>query len=197
MKKLLFLLLPIFGFSQTVQEAKAYFAKDVESYDGKKILDKIIAKEPNNAEAYYEAAKYYAGKQMMSYVRENINKAIQLSPENTDYRWIRANAIKDDFQIGIDDLNFMISKGVETGKVYYQLGVLSYEYAKIIKYQPKLKPDYSPNYRNAENEKILADNKVKVKELLETSKYAFEQYESITGQSAETYFVDLERIEKN
>ena len=197
MKKLLFtLLLSGFAFSQTVQEAKTLLNQDPESYQGKLILEKVISKEPKNADAYYETAKYYLGKNMYSYVRENIEKAVELSPESVDYRWIRANSVKHDFQKGIDDLNFMISKGVETGKVYFLLGKLNYEYARKLKYQPELKADYGYSDKNAANEKILADNNTKVKELLNQAKTAFKAYEKMTNESAEVFFVDIEKMEK-
>ena len=196
-KTLLFLLISVLGFSQTVQEAKILLDKDPESYKGKQILEKVIAKEPTNADAYYETAKYYLNKNMYSYVRENIEKAVQLSPETLDYRWIRANTVaENDFQKGIDDLNFMISKGVETGKVYFLLGKLNYEYARSLKYQPELKADYGYADKNAANEKILAANNTKVKELLNQAKTAFKAYENISGESAEVFFVDIERMEK-
>ena len=196
-KTLLFLLISVLGFSQTVQEAKTLLDKDPESYKGKQILEKVIAKEPTNADAYYETAKYYLNKNMYSYVRENIEKAVQLSPETLDYRWIRANTVaENDFQKGIDDLNFMISKGVETGKVYFLLGKLNYEYARSLKYQPELKADYGYADKNAANEKILAANNTKVKELLNQAKTAFKAYENISGESAEVFFVDIERMEK-
>ena len=197
MKKLLFtLLLSGFAFSQTVQEAKTLLNQDPESYQGKLILEKVISKEPKNADAYYETAKYYLGKNMYSYVRENIEKAVELSPESVDYRWIRANSVKDDYQKGIDDLNFMISKGVETGKVYFLLGKLNYEYARKLKYQPELKADYGYSDKNAANEKILADNNTKVKELLNQAKTAFKAYEKMTNESAEVFLVDIEKMEK-
>lgn len=197
MKKILFLLLPMFGFSQTVHEAKTYFSSDPESYKGKTVLDKVIAKDPKNAEAYYEKAKYYLGKNMYGYVRENIEKAVQLSPETLDYRWIRANSVTDkDFQKGIDDLSFMLSKDVKTGKVYFLLGKLNYEYARKLKYQPELKADYGYNDKNTDNEKVLAENATKVKELLNQSKTAFKAYENTTGKSAEVFFTDIERMEK-
>ena len=197
MKKLLFtLLLSGFAFSQTVQEAKTLLNQDPESYQGKLILEKVISKEPKNADAYYETAKYYLGKNMYSYVRENIEKAIELSPESVDYRWIRANSVKDDYQKGIDDLNFMISKGVETGKVYFLLGKLNYEYARKLKYQPELKADYGYSDKNAANEKILADNNTKVKELLNQAKTAFKAYEKMTNESAEVFLVDIEKMKK-
>ena len=197
MKKLLFtLLLSGFAFSQTVQEAKTLLNQDPESYQGKMILEKVISKEPKNADAYYETAKYYLGKNMYSYVRENIEKAVELSPESVDYRWIRANSVKDDFQKGIDDLNFMLSKGVETGKVYFLLGKLNYEYARKLKYQPELKADYGYSDKNAANEKILADNNTKVKELLNQAKTAFKAYEKMTNESAEVFFVDIEKMKK-
>ena len=161
-KTLLLLLISTIGFSQTVQEAKILFAKDTESYQGKIILEKVIAKEPKNAEAYYETAKYYLGKNMYNRVRENIEKAVELSSETVDFRWIRANSVaENDFQKGIDDLNFMISKGVETGKVYFLLGKLNYEFARKLKYEPQLKKDYGYTDKNAENEKILAENNVR------------------------------------
>lgn len=197
MKKLLFtLLLSGFAFAQTVQEAKTLLNKDPESYQGKLILEKVITKEPKNADAYYEIAKYYLGKNMYSYVRENIEKAVELSPETVGYRWIRANSVKYDFQKGIDDLNFMTSKGVQTGKVYFLLGKLNYEYARKLKYQPELKNDYGYSDKNAENEKILAANDTKIKELLNEAKTAFKAYEKTTGESAEVFFVDIERMEK-
>ena len=197
MKKLLFtLLLSGFAFSQTVQEAKTLLNQDPESYQGKLILEKVISKEPKNADAYYETAKYYLGKNMYSYVRENIEKAVELSPESVDYRWIRANSVKDDFQKGIDDLNYMISNGVQTGKVSFLLGKLNYEYARKLKYQPELKNDYGYSDKNAENEKILAANNTKVKELLNQAKTAFKAYEKTTGESAEVFFIDIERMEK-
>ena len=197
MKKLLFtLLLSGFAFSQTVQEAKTLLNQDPESYQGKLILEKVISKEPKNADAYYETAKYYLGKNMYSYVRENIEKAVELSPESVDYRWIRANSVKDDYQKGIDDLNFMISKGVETGKVYFLLGKLNYEYARKLKYQPELKADYGYSDKNAANEKILADNNTKVKELLNQAKTAFKAYEKMTNESAEVFLVDIEKMKK-
>ena len=197
MKKLLFtLLLSGFAFSQTVQEAKTLLNQDPESYQGKMILEKVISKEPKNADAYYETAKYYLGKNMYSYVRENIEKAVELSPESVDYRWIRANSVKDDYQKGIDDLNFMISKGVETGKVYFLLGKLNYEYARKLKYQPELKADYGYSDKNAANEKILADNNTKVKELLNQAKTAFKAYEKMTNESAEVFLVDIEKMKK-
>ena len=196
-KTLLFLLISVLGFSQTVQEAKILLDKDPESYKGKQILEKVIAKEPTNADAYYETAKYYLNKNMYSYVRENIEKAVQLSPETLDYRWIRANTVAEkDFQKGIDDLNFMISKGVETGKVYFLLGKLNYESARKLKYRPELKPDFGYTDKNADNEKILAANNTKVKELLNQAKTAFKAYENISGESAEVFFVDIERMEK-
>lgn len=197
MKKLLFtLLLSGFAFSQTVQEAKTLLNQDPESYQGKLILEKVISKEPKNTDAYYETAKYYLGKNMYSYVRENIEKAVELSPESVDYRWIRANSVKDDFQKGIDDLNFMLSKGVETGKVYFLLGKLNYEYARKLKYQPELKADYGYSDKNAANEKILADNNTKVKELLNQAKTAFKAYEKMTNESAEVFLVDIEKMKK-
>ena len=197
MKKLLFtLLLSGFAFSQTVQEAKTLLNQDPESYQGKLILEKVISKEPKNTDAYYETAKYYLGKNMYSYVRENIEKAVELSPESVDYRWIRANSVKDDFQKGIDDLNYMISNGVQTGKVSFLLGKLNYEYARKLKYQPELKNDYGYSDKNAENEKILAANNTKVKELLNQAKTAFKAYEKTTGESAEVFFIDIERMEK-
>ena len=195
-KVLLTLLFSGFAFSQTVQEAKTLLNQDPESYQGKLILEKVISKEPKNADAYYETAKYYLGKNMYSYVRENIEKAIELSPESVDYRWIRANSVKDDYQKGIDDLNFMFSKGVETGKVYFLLGKLNYEYARKLKYQPELKADYGYSDKNAANEKILADNNTKVKELLNQAKTAFKAYEKMTNESAEVFFVDIEKMEK-
>lgn len=198
MKKLLLtLLFSGFAFAQTVQEAKILLDKDPESYQGKLILDKTIQKEPQNAQAYFLTAEYYLNKSMMSKVRENIEKAVQLSPESVDYRWIRANSIaENDFQKGIDDLNFMISKGVETGKVYFLLGKLNYEYARKLKYEPKLKSDYGYADKNAENEKVIAENSTKVSELLKNAKMAFKQAESITGKSAEVFFVDIDRMEK-
>lgn len=196
MKKLLLLLLPIFGFSQTLQEAKTFFSTDPESYKGKTVLDKVIAKDPKNAEAYYETAKYYLAKNMYNYVRENIEKAVQLSPESVDYRWIRANSVSEkDFQKGIDDLNFMLSKEVKIGKVYFLLGKLNYEYARKLKYQPELKADYGYTDKNTENEKVLAENATKVKELLNQAKTAFKAYENTTGKSAEVFFTDIERME--
>ena len=195
-KVLLTLLFSGFAFSQTVQEAKTLLNQDPESYQGKMILEKVISKEPKNADAYYETAKYYLGKNMYSYVRENIEKAVELSPESVDYRWIRANSVKDDYQKGIDDLNFMLSKGVETGKVYFLLGKLNYEYARKLKYQPELKADYGYSDKNAANEKILADNNTKVKELLNQAKTAFKAYEKMTNESAEVFFIDIERMEK-
>ena len=195
-KVLLTLLFSGFAFSQTVQEAKTLLNQDPESYQGKLILEKVISKEPKNADAYYETAKYYLGKNMYSYVRENIEKAVELSPESVDYRWIRANSVKDDYQKGIDDLNFMLSKGVETGKVYFLLGKLNYEYARKLKYQPELKADYGYSDKNAANEKILADNNTKVKELLNQAKTAFKAYEKMTNESAEVFFVDIEKMEK-
>ena len=95
-KVLLTLLFSGFAFSQTVQEAKTLLNQDPESYQGKLILEKVISKEPKNADAYYETAKYYLGKNMYSYVRENIEKAVELSPESVDYRWIRANSVKQE-----------------------------------------------------------------------------------------------------
>lgn len=60
---------------------------------------------------------------MYNRVRENIEKAVELSPESLDYRWIRANTVaENDYQKGIDDLNFMTSKGIETGKILFLLG---------------------------------------------------------------------------
>ena len=198
MKKLLLtLLLSGFAFAQTVQEAKTLLNKDPESYQGKLILEKVITKEPTNADAYYETAKYYLGKNMYSRVRENIEKAVELAPQSVDYRWIRANTVaENDFQKGIDDLNFMISKGVQTGKVYFLLGKLNYEYARKLKYQPELKNDYGYSDKNADNEKILATNSTKVKKLLNAAKTAFKAYEKITNESAEVFFVDIERMEK-
>lgn len=196
-KTFFFLLISVFGFSQTVQEAKTLFEKDSESYQAKQILEKVIAKDPNNAEAYYETAKYYLGKSMYSYVRKNIEKAVELSPETIDYRWIRANTIaENDFQKGIDDLQFMISNGVETGKVYFLLGKLNYEFARKLKYNPQLKKDYGYSDKNTENEKILADNKTKIQDLLNHAKTAFKSYEKLTGESAEEYFTYIERMVK-
>lgn len=196
-KLLLFLLLSVFGFGQTTQEAKTLLDKDPESYQAKHILDKVIAKEPANAEAYFLTAKYFLGKNMYNRTRENIEKAVEFSPESVDYRWIRANTVaENDFQKGIDDLNFMISKGVKTGKVYFLLGKLNYEYARKLKYQPNLKADYGYSDKTAENEKILAENNIKVKALLNQAKTAFKEYETITKESAEVFFKDMERMEK-
>lgn len=61
-KALLFILISALGFSQTVQEAKILFNQDPESYQGKLILEKVITKDPKNADAYYETAKYFLGK---------------------------------------------------------------------------------------------------------------------------------------
>lgn len=197
MKKLILLLLPIFCYTQTISEAKTYLDIDPESYQGKTILDKVIAKEPANAEAYFLTAKYYLGKNMYYKVRENIEKAVELSPETLDYRWIRANSVEEkDFQKGIDDLNFMISKGAQSGKIYFLLGKLNYEYARKLKYQPELKNDYDYKDKNTENEKILAENNSKIKVLLNTAKTAFKKYEVITKENAEVYLVDIARMEK-
>ena len=198
MKKLLFtLLLSGFAFSQTVQEAKTLFNQDPESYQGKLILEKVIVKEPQNADAYYETAKYFLGKNMYNRVRENIEKAVELSPESVDYRWIRANTVaENDYQKGIDDLNFMTSKGIETGKILFLLGKLNYEYARKLKFEPKLKSDYGYSDKNTENEKILAANNTKVKALLNDAKTAFKAYENKTGESAEVFFTDIARMEK-
>ena len=196
-KTILFLLISALGFSQTVQEAKTLLNQDPESYQGKLILEKVISKEPKNADAYYETAKYYLGKNMYNRVRENIEKAVELSPKTVDYRWIRANTIaENDFQNGIDDLNYMISNGVQTGKVSFLLGKLNYEYARKLKYQPEIKNDYGYSDKNVDKEKILAANNTKVKELLNQAKTAFKAYEKTTGESAEVFFVDIERMEK-
>ncbi len=195
-KTLLFLLLSAFTFGQSLQDAKTLFEKDPESYDAKKILDKTLEKDPSNAEAYYLTAKYYLSKDMYRQVRENMDKAVALSPDTVDYRWIRANAVEKDFQKGIDDLNFMLSKGVATGKVYFLLGKLNYEYARKLRYEPALKEDYGYSDRNLENEKIIAANNAKAKELLTAAKSAFKAYESITSDSAHVFFTDIARMEK-
>jgi hypothetical protein len=198
MKKILLtLLLSGFAFAQNMQQAKILLDQDPESYQGKVILEKVIAKEPQNADAYYETAKYFLVKNMYNRVRENIEKAVELSPESVDYRWIRANTVaENDYQKGIDDLNFMTTKGVETGKVLFLLGKLNYEYARKLKFEPKLKIDYGYNDKNTENEKILAANNTKVKALLNDAKTAFKAYESKTGESAEVFFTDITRMEK-
>jgi len=197
-KTILLLLVSALSFAQTVQEAQTIFAKDSESYQGKQILEKVITNDPNNAEAYYETAKYYLGKNMYNKVRENIEKAVQLSPETLDYRWIRANSVaENDFQKGIDDLNFMISKGVKTGKVHFLLGKLNYEYARKLKYRPELKADYGYQDKNAENEKIIATNASHINTLLKDSESNFKAYENITNESAEVFLRDIEKMRKN
>lgn len=195
MKRLLFLLLPVFGWSQNLQDAKAAFEKDPESYQGKIIVDNVIAKEPTNAEAYFLEAKYYLGKNMYARVRENIQKAVELAPDSLEYRWVRANAVaENNYQTGIDDLNYMISKGAESGKIYLLLGKLNYEYARQLKYRPSLQPDYGYADKNPENEKILATNNSKAKEHLNQAESAFKRYENITHESAEDYLRDIERM---
>lgn len=195
-KTLILLFVSTIGFAQTVQEAKTIFAKDAESHQGKQILEKVIAKEPKNAEAYYETAKYYLGKNMYNKVRENIEKAVELSPETLDYRWIRANVVDTDFEKGINDLNFITSHGTESGKIYFLLGKLNYEYARKLKYRPELKQDFGYSDKNPENERIIAENNTKAAELLKQAKSSFKAYEKLTGESAEVFFKDIDRMEK-
>jgi hypothetical protein len=59
-----------------------------------------------------------------------------------------------------------------------------------------LKADYGYCDKNAANEKILADNNTKVKELLNQAKTAFKAYEKMTNESAEVFLVDIEKMKK-
>jgi tetratricopeptide (TPR) repeat protein len=62
-------------------------------------------------------------------VLENIEKAIELNPDNVDYRWIRARCLmnKRTQEIAviraIEDINFMLSKGESSAKVYNLLAL--------------------------------------------------------------------------
>lgn len=73
---------------------------------------------------------------------------------------------------------------------------MNYEYARKLKFEPKLKSDYGYSDKNTENEKILAANNTKVKALLNDAKTAFKAYENKTGESAEVFFTDIARMEK-
>lgn len=72
------------------------------------------------------------------YVENYINKAISLNENNLNYRWIRvrcnllSSSKQDDFSQAIEDLNFMITNGAATAKVYNNLGVANKELADIL-----------------------------------------------------------------
>jgi hypothetical protein len=94
--------------------------------------------EYNTEEANYLLAKANLENGVSHIVKKYISKAIELNPNNMDYRWIRVrcnmimNASSDSYKQAVSDLNFMIAGGTQTAKVYSTLARAEYELANSI-----------------------------------------------------------------
>lgn len=147
-------------------------------------------------------AQYYHYKGMSNYVRNNMEKVIQLAPENLDYRWFRASSIgagstnKEQLDLGIKDLHYILSKGKETGKVYFLLGRLYIDRAKIQKFN--FKPDENKSFSddNSKKEISIVENDMKVKEMLQKAQNYLIKSKEIANTDIGLYIVEIERLLK-
>lgn len=204
MKKTILFLLLISGFvfGQNINDAKALLKQNPESYEAKKILDKIVSQEPNNAEAYYIIAEYYHKKGMSNYVRNNMEKAIKLAPDNLDYRWFRAYSVgagstnKEQLDTAIGDLHYILDKGQETGKLYFLLGRLYIDRARVQKFNFKPNENKSFSDDNSQKEKSIAENDAKVKEMLQKAQNYLIKSKEIANTDIGLYIVEIERLLK-
>lgn len=156
----------------------------------------IEKKEPVKDESYYydrvkETMKRTGGFHPL--VKDDISKAIELNPTNTEYRWIRARANLNthskeaEFNQAIDDLNKMVELGDGTGKVYGFLGIAYEELGKDIVVGKKAQ----------KNEGFSDDNSVYVKEQIGYYQEAINAFEKSKEANIKASEVDPDKFKDN
>ncbi len=125
------------------------------------------------ASEFSKLAKSDLESRMYSNAKRNATKAIELEPNNQETRWIRIKASMtsaskaDDYKTAIADLEFLLSAGDQSEKVYKSLGLANQNYAVI------LQQDFSDN-------KSAINHYLKAKE-------AYEKAKNISGNSDYAY----------
>lgn len=120
--------------------ALAALKSNIKDYNAKNTLSDAVStdEEYNTEEANYLLAKANLENGVSHIVKKYISKAIDLNPNNMDYRWIRVrcnmvfNASTDFFKEATSDLNYMIANGVTSAKIYSALAIAEYELASSI-----------------------------------------------------------------
>lgn len=203
MKKLLLITAFCFGLSanaQTVEEAK----KAIEVNDtgtAERALEKITQNEPNNHEACFLLSKLYLKKGNFDGCFEMINKAINLSPNNNDYHWIKAkaslrsNSSENDFKTAIDELNFIITNSGSSGKFYATLGFTYYEYASKFTEPVKINGIKSNNEVLGKDNSNINDVYNEGIKLCELAKLNYQKAIELDKTKAEDYGFKIKEID--
>ena len=174
MKKLLFLLLPIFCLSQTADE-------------------------------HYTTAQKLLEQGNFRKADETISKAIDLSPENTEYRWLKvranliSNAHQDKLNTAVENLHFIISKNVTSAKIYNALGIAENGIAnEIYRYNhPKKDTGFTDNNNEkTEQIKIYEDAISHFKAAINAFEKANEIEKDYSSDKIRFAKQDIERLEK-
>lgn len=122
-------------------ESKAVLKENPNDFSATRTLEKLLKKQPNDEEMNYLVANSYLQDSPSHIVQKYISKAIKANPGNLDYRWIRVRCKMmsysnlDDYELAVQDLNFMITNGAKSAKIYAYLSAAEREMGDAWRYK--------------------------------------------------------------
>lgn len=134
--------------------------------------------------------------------KENATKAIEFNPQSLDAYWIRSRAsltsssTEKDFRTAISDLNFIISNGGASAKVYNALGLAETELASYI-FRFK-KPKENKGFSD-DNSAFVKEQKAFFNEAIthyENAKLAYKKAEEINPEEKQNVSFRIKDISK-
>lgn len=176
MKRILFALLLFTGFISFAQFGGLGKKKEApKTSGGFQTAPKTEIPEEEKTDVYYynlaqREIEYRGG--YNSLVKENIEKAIELNPDNTEYRWIRAlcnmtsKTQEPKLIAAVEDINFIRSKGESSSKLYNALALAHSELGEIYRLK-----------KAKQNSGFSDDNSAYIKEQTEYYNEAISHYE--------------------